>query len=138
MFFFYFEIRWNNTDLLWSIIMKFRSLFCSDYKLMYGKKREIHTLISTFHFRIYNYIAHLSNVLKLSRSFETQWNLFCWKYKFNELCFGTSTNSTNLRIHELVIFSKTTKIDTHDEKYFHSIKHFYWRETFRNRRVWRS
>jgi len=27
----------------------------------------------------------------------------------------------NLRIHELVIFSQTTKIDAHEEKYFHSI-----------------
>ena len=26
----------------------------------------------------------------------------------------------NLRIHELVIFNQTTKIDTHEEKYFHS------------------
>ena len=27
----------------------------------------------------------------------------------------------NLGIHELVIFNKTMKIDTHEEKYFHSI-----------------
>jgi len=27
----------------------------------------------------------------------------------------------NLRIHELVIFNQTTKIDAHKEKYFHSI-----------------
>ena len=26
----------------------------------------------------------------------------------------------NLGIHELVIFNKTMKIDTHEEKYFHS------------------
>ena len=26
----------------------------------------------------------------------------------------------NLGIHELVIFNKTTKIDTNEEKYFHS------------------
>jgi hypothetical protein len=30
----------------------------------------------------------------------------------------------NLRIHELVIFNQTTEIDTHEEKYFHSI-HFH-------------
>jgi hypothetical protein len=27
----------------------------------------------------------------------------------------------NFQIHELVIFNQTTKIDTHEEKYFHSI-----------------
>jgi len=60
--------------------------------------------------------------LKLSRSFETQWNLLCWKYKINKFYFGTNTKSTKLQIHELVIFNQTTKIDTHEEKYFHSIR----------------
>ena len=36
--------------------------------------------------------------------------------------FGAQTpKSTNLRIHELVIFNQTTKTDIHEEKYFHSI-----------------
>jgi hypothetical protein len=30
---------------------------------------------------------------------------------------GKNTKSTNLQIHELVIFNQTTKIDTHEEKY---------------------
>ena len=34
---------------------------------------------------------------------------------------GTNTKSTNLRIHEIVIFNQTMKIYTHEEKYFHSI-----------------
>jgi hypothetical protein len=34
--------------------------------------------------------------------------------------FGTNTKSTKLRIHKLVIFNQTTKIDTNEEKYFHS------------------
>jgi hypothetical protein len=34
---------------------------------------------------------------------------------------GTKIKSTKLRIHEFVIFNQTTKIDTHEEKYFHSI-----------------
>ena len=34
---------------------------------------------------------------------------------------GTNTKSTNLRIHELVIFNQSTIIDAHEEKYFHSI-----------------
>ena len=34
--------------------------------------------------------------------------------------FGANTKSTNLRIHELVIFNQTMKIDFHEEKYFHS------------------
>jgi hypothetical protein len=54
------------------------------------------------------------------RSFETQWNLLCWKYKI-KFYFGTNTKSMNLRIHEIVIYNQTMKIDTHEEKYFHSI-----------------
>jgi hypothetical protein len=53
--------------------------------------------------------------------YKTQWNLLCWKYKINEFYFGTNTKSTNLQAHELVIFNQTTKIDTHEEKYFHSM-----------------
>ena len=34
---------------------------------------------------------------------------------------GKNTKSTNLQIHKLVIFNQTTKIDAHEEKYFHSI-----------------
>jgi hypothetical protein len=37
-FFFNFQIRWNNTDLHWSMIMKYKSCFCSDSKLIYAKK----------------------------------------------------------------------------------------------------
>ena len=37
------------------------------------------------------------------------------------LILGTNTKSTNLRIHKLVIFNQTTKIDAHEENYFHSI-----------------
>jgi hypothetical protein len=73
-----------------SIIMKFKSRFCSDSKLIYAKKiiEKMNTLICTFHFQLHNSTAHLSNVLKLSRSFETQWNLLCWKYKINDFYFG--------------------------------------------------
>jgi len=55
-------------------------------------------------------MAHLYKVLKFSRSFDTQWNLLCWKYKINEFYFGTNTKSTNLRIQELVIFTKPRKL----------------------------
>ena len=40
--------------------------------------------------------------------------------KSTNFIFGTNTKSTNIRIHELVIFKQTTKIDAHEEKYFHS------------------
>jgi hypothetical protein len=33
---------------------------------------------------------------------------------------GTNRKCMNLRIHELAIFKQTTKIDAHEEKYFHS------------------
>ena len=90
-----FFLIWNwiekNTDLHWSIIMKFKSRFCSDFKLINVKKiiEKMNTLICTFHFWLHNSTAHLSNVLKLSRSFETQWNLLCWKYKIKEFYFGS-------------------------------------------------
>jgi hypothetical protein len=77
-------------------------------------------LISTFHFRLHNSTAHLSNVLKLSRSFETQWNLLFWKYKISKLYFWYKH-----KIHEFVIFNQTTKINTHEEKYFHSMWHWH-------------
>jgi hypothetical protein len=44
--------------------------------------------------------------------------------KSTNFILGTSTKSTNLWIHELVIFNQTMKIDAHKrhkEKYFHSI-----------------
>ena len=41
---------------------------------------------------------------------------------WNESEFGNTLFGTNLRIHELVIFNQITKIDTHEEKYFHSIR----------------
>ena len=40
-------------------------------------------------------------------------DILCWKYTFY---FGYKH-----KIHELVIFNQTTKIDAHEEKYFHSI-----------------
>ena len=106
----------------WSIIMKFKSWFRSDSELIYVKKKiweNDHVNIQVPLPFTYNSTAHLSNVLKLSWSFETQWNL-CWKYIINKFYFRTNTKSTNIRIHELVIFNQTTKIDTHEEKYFHS------------------
>ena len=92
--------------------MKFKSWFRSNSKLIYVKKKNI----STFHFWLHNSTARLSNVLKHSRSFGTQWNLLCRKYKINEFYFGYKH-----KIYELVIFNQTTKIYTHEEKYFRSI-----------------
>jgi hypothetical protein len=40
--------------------------------------------------------------------------------KSTNFILGTNTKSTNLRIHEPVIFNQITKIDTQEEKYFHS------------------
>jgi hypothetical protein len=84
-----------------------------------NKNREnVHVNI---HFLLHHSMAILSNILKLSRNFDTQQNLLCSKYKISKFYFGTNTKSTNLRIHELVIFNQTTKIDAHEETYFHSI-----------------
>jgi hypothetical protein len=58
------------------------------------------------------------NILNLSYVLQI-FNLhLCWKYKINEFYFGTNTKFTNLWINKLVIFNQTTKIDTHEEKYF--------------------
>ena len=46
-----------------------------------------------------------------------------WSFLKDLLPYETyveNIKSTNLRIHELVIFNQTAKIDTHEEKYFHS------------------
>jgi hypothetical protein len=61
-------------------------------------------------------VALLSNVLKLSQRFSTQLNLLYWKYK---ILFWVQTQ--NPRIHKLLIFNQTLKIDTHEKKYIHSI-----------------
>jgi hypothetical protein len=85
---------------------------------------KMNTLISTFRFWLHNYTAHLSDVLKLFQGFATHCNLL-WIYveniKSTNFIFSINTKSTNLRIHELVIFNQTTKIDAHEEKYFHNI-----------------
>jgi hypothetical protein len=41
--------------------------------------------------------------------------------KITNFIFGTNAKSMNLRIHELVIFNQTTKIDTQEEKHFHNV-----------------
>jgi hypothetical protein len=76
------------------------------------------TLISTFHFRLHNYADYLSNVLSFLEVLKPS----CETYNVENI---KSTNfilvqAQNLRIHELVILNQTTKIDTHEEKYFHS------------------
>ena len=57
---------------------------------------KMNTLISTFHFLLHNYTAHLSNVLKLSRRFATQWNLLCWKYKIHKFYFWVQTQNPRI------------------------------------------
>jgi hypothetical protein len=42
--------------------------------------------------------------------------------KSTNLFWVQTPKSTNLRIHKLVIFNQITKIDTHEEKYFHSMR----------------
>jgi hypothetical protein len=124
-----FETQWNL--LCWKYkINKF--YFGTNTKSTNLTKKKMNTLISTFHFRLHNSMAHLSNALKFSRSFDTQWNLSCSKYKFNKCYFGTNTKFTNLWIHELVIFNQTTKIDTHKEKYFNSSLFWYQRVIIQN------
>ena len=100
----------------------------------------MNTLISTFHFLLHKYIPHLSNVLKLSRRFAAQWNLYIMleNIKSTNFILGTNTKSRNLRIHKLVIFNQTTKIDTHKEKYFHSkqFKRVSGKETWSSNCYW--
>jgi membrane-bound inhibitor of C-type lysozyme len=48
---------------------------------------KMNNLISTFHFRLHNSTAHLSNVLALSRTLVIKWSLLCWKYKIHKFFF---------------------------------------------------
>jgi len=84
---------------------------------------KMNTLISTFHFRLHNSTAHLSNVLKLSWIFLPNETFYVENIKSTEIILGANTKSTNLRIQELVIFNQARKIDTQEEKYFHSISY---------------
>ena len=76
----------------------------------------MNTLISTFHFQLHNFTAHL-----LPRIFLPIETYYVEDIKSTKIILGTNSKSTNLQIHELVIFNQTTKIDAHEEKYFHSI-----------------
>ena len=57
---------------------------------------------------IANSTAHLSDVLKLSRIFLPNETYYVENKKSTEISLGTNSKSTNLRIHELVIFNQTT------------------------------
>ena len=46
--------------------------------------------------------------------------------KYTNFISGKNTKSTNLQIHEFVIFNQTKKIDAHEEKYFHSNQRPTW------------
>ena len=47
-------------------------------------------------------------------------------FNFSILFFFRKLKSTNLKTHEHVNIAQTTKIDTHELKYFHSIHEFYF------------
>ena len=84
---------------------------------------KMNTLISRCHFPLHNYTAHLSNVFKAFSKICYPMKLVYYveNIKSTNFILGTNTKSTNLRIHELVIFNQTTKIVAHEEKYFDSM-----------------
>jgi len=98
--------------------MKFKSRFCSDSKLIYVKKKKNweneHVNMHIPRLICLMYWSFLE-VLKPSETYYVE------NIKSTNFILGTNKKSTNLRIHEIVIFNQTTKIDTHEEKYFHSI-----------------
>jgi hypothetical protein len=63
---------------------------------------KVNTLISMFHFLLHNYMAHLSNVLKICYPMKLIY--YVENIKSTNFFLGTNTKSTKLRIHELVIF----------------------------------
>jgi hypothetical protein len=104
----------------WSIIMKFKSWFCSDSKLIYVKNiiEKMNMLISTSDYIILWLIFLMYwSFLEVLIPSETY---YVENIKSTNFILGTNTKATNLRIHKLVIFNQTTKTDTHEEKYFHS------------------
>ena len=63
-----------------------------------------------FHFQLLNYTAYLL----------PNETYYVENIKYRNFILGTIIKSTNLRIHELVIFNQSMKIDAHKENYFYS------------------
>jgi hypothetical protein len=61
----------------------------------------------------------IENVLRSTLSYPNETSKECIQF-LNEIYYVENIKSTNIRIHELVIFNQTTKINTQEEKYFHS------------------
>jgi hypothetical protein len=58
---------------------------------------KMNTLISMFHFLLHNYTADLSNVLKLSRIFAMQWNLYIMLKIYNpQILFWVQTQNPQI------------------------------------------
>ena len=93
--------------------------FTNAAEIFYNSKNE-HFNIHVLRLIIYS-TAHLSNVLKFSQRFILNETYYVENIKSTKIILGTNSKSTNFRIYELVIFNQTTKIDTHEEKYFHTI-----------------
>ena len=55
---------------------------------------KMNTLISTFHFLLHNYTAHLSNVLKLCYPIKLIY--YVENIKYTNFILSTNTKSTNL------------------------------------------
>ena len=67
----------------------------------------------------------IENVLRSTLSYPNETSKECIQF-LNEIYYVENIKSTNIRIHELVIFNQTTKIDTQEEKYFHSMSKIVW------------
>ena len=64
-------------------------------------------------------VWHLSNVSKLSDLLPNA-IYYVEHIELTNFILSTNTKSMNLWIQELIIYNQTTKIDNHEEKYFHS------------------
>ena len=119
LFRFYFVSHFIGTlELHLSIIMKFKNRFGSDSKLIQCICKKLKKTRSTSDYIILRLICLMYwSFLKVSKPSETY---YVENIKSTNFILGTNTKSTNLRIHEIVIFNQTTKIDAHEEKYFHS------------------
>jgi hypothetical protein len=64
--------KFDKITLIYNYEIQQLFLFRFQVDICNKKIEKINTSISTFHYRLHNSTAHLSNVLKLSRSFDTQ------------------------------------------------------------------
>jgi hypothetical protein len=73
---------------------------------------KMNTLISMFHFLLHNYTTDLSNVLKLSRIFAMQWNLYIMLKIYNpQILFWICCKLVTEKLYHMMFYQVHLTID---------------------------